>query len=136
MQEIDLQTLSVLDLSPVTKENLTDPSGTVGHLIYELLSLERKVTEDGIYGIIKSSLSRLPRSKSIPKPRLPTRWEKFAKEKGIQKVKKKRVVWNEDRQDFLPTFGYKNQGRSDKDLSEWITEVKEDGGKRHKRDNH
>lgn len=42
------------------------------------------------------------------------------------KVKKKRVEWNEARGDFLPTFGYKNQGRKDKDLTDWIKEVGQD----------
>ncbi len=47
---------------------------------------------------------------------------------GIQKVSKKRVVWNEERAEYLPTFGYKNQGKSSKDLSEWIHEVPENQG--------
>ena len=47
---------------------------------------------------------------------------------GIQKVKKKRVAWNEETGEYLPTFGYKNQGKSSKDLSDWIQEVGHDQG--------
>lgn len=49
---------------------------------------------------------------------------------GIQKVKKKRVAWNEETGEYLPTFGYKNQGKSSKDLSDWIQEVGQDQGMR------
>lgn len=37
----------------------------------------------------------VPRSKHAPKPKPPTKWEAYAKEKGIQKKKKTRLVWDE-----------------------------------------
>ncbi len=42
--------------------------------------------------------TKLPRAKPIPKKKELTKWEKFAKEKGIQKVKKTRSVWDEELQ--------------------------------------
>jgi hypothetical protein len=42
-------------------------------------------------------LTRLPREKPLPKPKPPTRWERFAKEKGIQKRQKRSSqVWDEN----------------------------------------
>ncbi|KAJ3335132.1 hypothetical protein HDU91_002317, partial [Kappamyces sp. JEL0680] len=74
-----------------------------------------------------TSVSRLPRAKPIPTHKPLTRWEKFAAVKGIQKTKKRRVEWNDAKGEYTPTWGYKNQGKKDKDLSDWIQEVKEDG---------
>ena len=31
----------------------------------------------------------------IPKPKPPTKWEKFAKAKGIQKQKKDKLIWDD-----------------------------------------
>lgn len=33
------------------------------------------------------------------------------------------MVYNEERGEYLPTYGYKNQGKKDKDLSNWVVEV-------------
>ncbi|NXL14403.1 RRS1 protein, partial [Setophaga kirtlandii] len=38
---------------------------------------------------------RLPREKPAPKPRPPTRWEQFARLKGIRRKKKTSLVWDE-----------------------------------------
>ncbi len=70
----------------------------------------------------------MPRAKPVPVQKASTRWEKFAAAKGIQKVKKRRVEWNEEKSEYTPTWGYKNQGNKDKDLSNWIKEVPETGG--------
>ena len=40
-------------------------------------------------------------------PPFSNRWEKFAKEKGILKKKKERMVWSESEQKFVPRWGYK-----------------------------
>lgn len=43
----------------------------------------------------------LPREKPLPKPRPETKWERFAKEKGIApREKKDRLVFDEEKQDW------------------------------------
>jgi len=37
----------------------------------------------------------LPREKPAPKPRPPTKWEAYAKEKGLTKRKKAKLVWDD-----------------------------------------
>lgn len=37
----------------------------------------------------------LPREKPVPKARAPTKWETYAKDKGITKRKKTKLVWDE-----------------------------------------
>ena len=38
------------------------------------------------------------------------------------------MVWDESKGEYTPSFGYKNQGKKDKDLSDWIQELKPDQG--------
>ena len=50
----------------------------------------------------------LPREKVIPEPKAETRWEKFAREKGIDnKQKRGKMVWDDVEQKWAPRFGYK-----------------------------
>jgi hypothetical protein len=49
----------------------------------------------------------LPREKHVPEAKPLTKWEKFAKEKGIKKTKKSRKVYDEQTKEYLPAFGYK-----------------------------
>jgi len=46
-----------------------------------------------------------PRHKKIPEAKQPTRWEKFAKEKGILKTKRSRMVFDEITRCYVPRWG-------------------------------
>mmetsp|Transcript_9232 Transcript_9232/g.27795 ORF Transcript_9232/g.27795 Transcript_9232/m.27795 type:complete len:270 (+) Transcript_9232:127-936(+) len=79
-------------------------------LIHRLFQLER--AEDPGPGVrvvsLPDAVTRLPREKPVPRPREMTKWEVFAKEKGIQKKKKRdRMVWDEEAGEFKPIYGYK-----------------------------
>ncbi|XP_056155629.1 ribosome biogenesis regulatory protein homolog [Lampris incognitus] len=62
----------------------------------------------------------LPREKPPPKPRPPTKWEEFAKLKGIQKRKKTNLVWDDTAKEWRRRWGYKRAGDDTKD---WLIEV-------------
>lgn len=63
----------------------------------------------------------LPREKPLPKPRVETKWEKFAKRKGIENKKRDKLVWDEERKEWVPRWGYKGKN---KDVEEqWIHEI-------------
>lgn len=64
----------------------------------------------------------LCREKPVPKPRPPTKWEQFAKLKGIQKKKKTNLVWDETAKEWRRRWGYK---RAKDDTKEWLIEVPE-----------
>lgn len=49
-----------------------------------------------------------PRHKKIPPPKKMTRWEKFAKEKGIVKKKRTRMIYDEASKEWAPRWGYKS----------------------------
>jgi len=52
----------------------------------------------------------LPREKPLPKARPLTKWEKFAQQKGIQKKKRSKLVYDEDQQEWRRRYGYKRAG--------------------------
>ena len=58
----------------------------------------------------------------VPKPAAPTKWEAFAKLKGIEKQKRSRMVQNEATGELAPRFGYKS-ARSQAEQAEWAIEA-------------
>ena len=89
-------------------------------LIHGLLGLERVTNTDGTFARLPPpNYSLLPRSKPLPKPKPLTRWEKFAKTRGIVKTKNSRKVFDEATKEYRPAFGYGSK-TVEKD---WIMEV-------------
>ncbi len=70
----------------------------------------------------EKELTRLPREKRIPEPKAPTKWELFAKQKGIKKKSKERMVYDENQGEFRPRFGYKRANSGIEDIP--VVEVK------------
>jgi hypothetical protein len=64
----------------------------------------------------------LPRAAKVPEPKAETTWEKFAKEKGITKKKRERMVYDENNQEYRPRFGYKRANNGIEEIP--IVEVK------------
>lgn len=65
--------------------------------------------------------SKLPRMRPVPEQRPATRWEKFAREKGIKNQKhKSQKVFDEEEREWKPVKEYKK----DKKEKDWLVEVK------------
>lgn len=66
----------------------------------------------------------MPRAKRVPVPKPPTRWEKFAKEKGIKSKsdkKREKLVYDDTTRKWVPRYGYnKVKNEEEKD---WLIEV-------------
>lgn len=62
------------------------------------------------------------RAKPIPEAKKETKWEKFAKEKGIQKKKRARMIWDEQTNEWRPRWGYKRANGGIEDMP--IVELK------------
>jgi regulator of ribosome biosynthesis len=81
-------------------------------------------TEAGVHINLPAPSTLLPREKSIPKDKEPTKWEKFAKKKGIQAKKKEgKLVYDEATAQWVPKYGYK--GANKKGENDWLVEVDE-----------
>jgi regulator of ribosome biosynthesis len=101
---------------------------TTQHLLQTLFTLPLTRTSTGPFAQLPVSHSHaiLPREKHLPKPKPLTKWERFAKEKGISHKKKDKMVWDEDLSDWVPRWG---KGGKNKDVEEaWIREVKQGDG--------
>ncbi|XP_074549046.1 ribosome biogenesis regulatory protein homolog [Halichoeres trimaculatus] len=91
-------------------------------LINEIWKLPTERVQEAIVAKLPDPATRLPREKPPPKPRPPTKWEEFAKLKGIQKKKKTNLVWDETAKEWRRRWGYK---RAKDDTKEWLIEVPE-----------
>ncbi|NXE23864.1 RRS1 protein, partial [Ardeotis kori] len=66
---------------------------------------------------------RLPREKPPPRPRPPTRWEQFARLKGIRRRKRTSLVWDEQAKEWRRRWGYRRAGGDP--ARAWLAEVPE-----------
>ncbi|CAI5758752.1 unnamed protein product [Candida verbasci] len=145
----DLGNLATFDPNPMDNTQLTNKNeqekeqyitsitrDNVQLLINQLLSLPVKTTTDNVDSTstgqsssitllrLPDSLTILPREKSLPKEKPLTKWQEFAKRKGIKaKEKSGKLVYNEETGEWVPKWGYKGKN---KDLDQqWLVEVDE-----------
>jgi regulator of ribosome biosynthesis len=64
----------------------------------------------------------IPREKHVPKPKPLTKWERYAKLKGIEKQKRGRMVWDDEMREWRPRYGYK---RANDELRDWLIPAKD-----------
>lgn len=91
-------------------------------LVNEIWKLPTERVEEVIVAKLPVPATPLPREKPPPKPRPPTKWEQFAKLKGIQKKKKTNLVWDENAKEWKRRWGYQ---RAKDNTKEWLIEVPE-----------
>ncbi|XP_059580016.1 ribosome biogenesis regulatory protein homolog [Alligator mississippiensis] len=94
-------------------------------LAAELWALPARRPEGEAAGPLLAELpppaTRLPREKPPPRPRPPTRWERFAQLKGIRRRKRPSLVWDAAAGDWRRRWGY---GRAGGDPARaWLAEV-------------
>jgi regulator of ribosome biosynthesis len=94
-------------------------------MVNKLWELNTKRVDDTVVAELPKCKYLLPRSKPIPKPKPPTKWELYAKEKGIQKRKKEKLVWDETSKEWKPRYGYRSINRNE---DKWLIEVPDNAG--------
>ena len=111
------------DLEAYLQSNARDG---VQALLNALFALPSTSSPDGPVAKLPPPITQLPRAKPLPKPKPLTKWEKFAKEKGISHKKKEKAIWDEEKQDWVNRWGWKGKN---KELEEqWLTEVPANAG--------
>jgi regulator of ribosome biosynthesis len=95
-------------------------------LISTLFNLPVHSSENGPTAKLPTPTTMLPREKPVPKPKPPTKWERFAKEKGISHKKKETKVWDDEKQDWVRRWG--RDGKNKEGENVWLTEVKASAG--------
>jgi len=123
MLAVDPNQLELPVNSQCESELLTLARDNIQLLVNSIWQLETEVVENVVVAKFPPPTTTLPREKPAPKPKPMTKWEKYAKEKGIEKKKKKdRLVWDDVVQKWVPQFGYKKvQVEQDKN---WMMPLK------------
>ena len=128
--EMDLGNMLAIDNNQMDSDQLGKPDFLLSLardntqlLLNSIWDLDTERVEDAVTAKFPPPSYVLPREKPVPKPKPMTKWEKYAKEKGIEKKKKKdRLVWDDVVQKWIPQFGYKKvQAEADKN---WAIPVK------------
>ncbi|EXJ96258.1 hypothetical protein A1O1_01384 [Capronia coronata CBS 617.96] len=90
-------------------------------------------TPDGLVMALPPASNPLPRWKPLPKPKAPTKWELFARKKGIGKYggslkggaaledRRKNMVYDEESGEWVKKWGYK--GKNKQGESDWLVEL-------------
>ncbi|KAJ7338883.1 hypothetical protein JRQ81_012785 [Phrynocephalus forsythii] len=96
-------------------------------LVAQLWALPSERAEGGagpVVAQLPEPSTRLPREKPLPKPRPLTRWEQFARLKGIRPTRKKRgtLAWDAEAKEWRRRWGYKRAG-GDPARGDWLLEV-------------
>ncbi|KAM3728944.1 Ribosome biogenesis regulatory protein [Dirofilaria immitis] len=90
-------------------------------LFNKIWELERKRIGEAICAKLPTPLLRLPREKPLPSERQLTKWEQYAKQKGLRKRKKDRKVFDEQTQEWKARYGYKSVKNNNAD--DWLIEI-------------
>merc|ERR1740128_748519 len=90
-------------------------------LINRLFQLPTVRVDNEIFVTLPAPTTRLPRAKPVPKAKQLSKWEKYAKEKGIVKRKKDNLEWDEELHKWVPRYGFK-KAQAEKEKS-WVVEL-------------
>ncbi|XP_067042982.1 ribosome biogenesis regulatory protein homolog [Acropora muricata] len=126
---LDLGNLLGSDLQPIdVREFMKDREAFLKNLARDntqllfnaIWKLPTERSEGLVLATLPESRTVIPREKPVPKPKPPTKWEEFAKRKGIKNRKRERLVLDKNTQEWKPRYGYK---RANDDTKDWLLEV-------------
>ncbi|TXT07308.1 hypothetical protein VHUM_03478 [Vanrija humicola] len=128
--DIDAGLLAAYDTTPVDADEYKtlDPHllaltlTSTQALVAGLFNLPTIKSENGPIAQLPEPVFVLPREKPLPKPKPLTKWERFAKEKGISHSKKDKKVWDEERQEWVNRWGFGGKNREAE--GQWLHELK------------
>ncbi|XP_072756779.1 ribosome biogenesis regulatory protein homolog [Anoplolepis gracilipes] len=123
----DYNTLHVKAIKSERNSYLKDLTrDNVQLLINKIWELPIERVDEAIIAVLPKPQFVLPRSRIIPKPKPLTKWQQFAKQKGIQTKKKgkSKLKWDEELKEWIPTYGYKRTKAQEQ--KEWLIEAKDD----------
>lgn len=110
--EMDVGNLLVFDRQeqPKNASPAEQAQRCVQELFEHVFKLPTTQSEAGPVAALPEPVTQIPREKPLPKERAPTRWEKFAKDKGIKKRKRERVIYDEATREYKARYGSNRAG--------------------------
>jgi regulator of ribosome biosynthesis len=122
----DLKHLMATDISPINEADdlKAITRDNIQLLVSQIFQLPREQTDIGpVVRLDKLEfVEQLPRMMPLPKPKVKSRWQKFAEERGIDKKKRSRLVWDEASKDWVPRWGA-NSVKHKAEKQDWLIEV-------------
>jgi len=120
--------------NPSREEYLQNLARDNTQLLFNALwALPTEKVEEALCIKLPPCSHQLPREKPVPKAKPPTRWEAYAKSKGIDRKSNKskggeegkagRLVWDDKLREWLPKFGYKKAKAEQQ--KNWMMEIKD-----------
>ncbi|KAK6945086.1 Ribosomal biogenesis regulatory protein [Dillenia turbinata] len=94
---------------------------------FDLFNLPSTEDRDGPIVTLPKPTTRLPREKRLPEPKPLTKWEAFAKAKGIRKRKKDKLVFDEQTGTWKRRYGY-DRVNDDNDIPIIDAKMKDEPG--------
>ncbi|KAI8637921.1 RRS1-domain-containing protein [Parasitella parasitica] len=136
--DFDINLLSAFDTNALDEKTLKSKNTTDKYIldltrdntqliVNELFKLPVTSADAGVLAQLPGRVSVLPREKPLPKDKPLTRWEKFAKTKGIQNKKRDRMVYDEDTGEYTPRWGYKGAKPEGTLEHDWLLPVPDHG---------
>lgn len=122
----DLKHLMATDITPIgdSADIKTVSQENVQLLVSQIFQMPRDNTDVG--PVVKLDklefIEQMPRMMPLPKPKVKSRWDRFAEERGIDKKKRSRLVWDEASKDWVPRWGA-NSIKHKADKQDWVVEV-------------
>jgi regulator of ribosome biosynthesis len=126
----DVGSLACFDYHPLDAAQLSrDQAGTLlavardnTQLLFNRIFSQPAVrSQDGVFAELPARATVVPREKPLPKEKPKTKWDEFARIKGIEKRKRSSKEWNEEREEFVPRFGRKS-AKNDS-MADWLVEL-------------
>ncbi|XP_043248725.1 ribosome biogenesis regulatory protein homolog [Colletes gigas] len=121
---LDYNTLDIKSLKSQTEQYLQNVTrDNVQILINKIWELPVECIDDTVVAKLPTPQFVLPRSRQVPKPKPLTKWQQFAKQKGItsKKSSKSKLKWDDELQKWIPKFGYKRSKVMEQ--KEWLVEL-------------
>jgi len=128
--ELDIGTLLVSDPNEVSLKELRSKTdeyiksltrGNTQLLVNKIWTIPFERVDDIVIVKLPKPKYILPREKPAPKAKALTKWQSYAKEKGISKRNKTKLVWDDLVNKWVPRFGYRRaEAEHEKD---WVLEV-------------
>ncbi|KIO29466.1 hypothetical protein M407DRAFT_21365 [Tulasnella calospora MUT 4182] len=128
--EADVGLLTIIDPNPIDAEAYQADREVhlqalardgVQALLAQVFALPTKSSIHGPLAILPQPTTKLPRAKPLPKPRMLTKWEKFANAKGISHRKRINKVWDEEKKEWVARWGYR--GKNKEAEQQWLHEI-------------
>ncbi|QSL64083.1 hypothetical protein MERGE_000238 [Pneumocystis wakefieldiae] len=99
-------------------------------LLNKIFSLPRIITLNGSFIELPEPIISLPREKHIPKQKPETKWEKFARAKGIKSKSKidGKMTYDKNKKKWIPKWGYKGKNKNIE--NQWLIEINDNNNNR------